>query len=107
MEHLITIAFDFDDKAVSDKIETTVAKEVTNKIVHDVEGRLFSKAGWGAGKIDPQRDSLSHFTESIVREFLDECRDAIIDKAAAILADSYKRTKAWKETMAATMEESK
>jgi len=97
MEHLITIAFDFDDKAVSDKIEATVEKTVVSKIVHDMEGRLFTRTGWGGGKVDPQSDRLSEFTECIVRNFMEDYKDNIIERAAALLADSYKRTKAWKE----------
>lgn len=41
MEHLITIAFDFDDKAVSDRISKTVEKTVAEKIVRDVEKKIF------------------------------------------------------------------
>lgn len=100
MEHIVTIAFDFDDKTVSDKIEATAAKVVIDKITHDIEGRIFTKNGWGGGKIDPQRDPLSSFTEKIVRDFLDDNKDNVIEKAAAMLADSYKRTKAWKERAA-------
>jgi hypothetical protein len=104
MEHIVTIAFDFDDKAVSDKIEASAAKIVIDKIVHDVEGRIFSKSGWGGGKIDPQKDPLSSFTERIVRDFLEDNKDNVIEKAAVMLADSYKRTKAWKEKASEQME---
>lgn len=98
MEHLVTIAFDFDDKTVTDKIHATVEKTVIEKITKDVEKKLFAANwGWNGRGIDPDRDSLSMWTEGLVREVFTEHKDAIISKAAELLVDSFKRTKAWRE----------
>ena len=102
MEHLVTIAFDFDDATVTNKIHNTVEKTVIDKITAEVEGKIFEK-NWGAKKVDPERDSLSWWTERIVKNLFLEHKDEIIGKAAEILADSFKRTKAFKEVAAKAM----
>ena len=103
MEHIVTIAFDFDDATVTKHIEDTVERAVTEKIITDVEERIFTRDRWRTKKVDPERDPLSVWTESVVKEIFLEYKDEIINKAAEILADSYKRTKAWKETAQASL----
>lgn len=65
MQHIVNIAFDFDDEKVKSNIEKTIEKQVV--------------------------------AERIIRAIFLEHKDEIIEKAAYILADSFKRTKAWKE----------
>lgn len=77
MEHLVTIAFDFDDATVTNKIHATVEKTVIDKITAEVEGKIFEK-NWGAKKVDPERDSLSWWTERIVKNLFLEHKDEII-----------------------------
>lgn len=102
MEHLVTIAFDFDDKTVTDKIHGTVEKTVIDKIKTEVEEKIFERDRWSSRRtVDPDRDPLSAWTESIVREIFLEYKEEVISKAAEIVADSFKRTKAWKEAAAA------
>ena len=105
MEHIVTIAFDFDDKTVTKHIEDTVEKAVIDKITTDVEERLFTKDVWRSRnvKVDPENDPLSAWTKHIVEDIFLEYKDEFINKAAEILADSYKRTKAWKETAQASL----
>lgn len=103
MEHLVTIAFDFDDKTVTDRIEKTVEKAVIDKISSEVEEKLFSRE-WGRRTVDPKRDPLSDWTNSVVKGIFLDHKDIIIEKAAELLADSFKRTKAWKEAAVEGME---
>lgn len=104
MEHLVTIAFDFDDKTVADKISKTVEKQVTEEIKKEVEAKLFEKARWPK-EPDPARDPLSLWTRELVREIFLENKDAIVERASEILADSYRRTKVWKEAAAGKIQE--
>lgn len=102
MEHLVTIAFDFDDKTVSDKIHGTVEKTVIDKIKAEVEEKIFERDRWSNRRtVDPDRDPLSSWTENVIKGIFLEYKEEIIGKAAEIVADSFKRTKAWKEAAAA------
>ena len=77
MEHLVTIAFDFDDQTVADKISKTVEKQVTAEIKKEVEAKLFEKDRWRR-EPDPAHDPLSLWTRELVREiFLENKSDAL------------------------------
>lgn len=104
MEHLVTIAFDFDDKTVTEKIHDTVEKTVINQIKAEVEEKIFERDRWRRKTVDPNCDPLSSWTENVVREIFLEYKEEIISKAAEIVADSFKRTKAWKEAATAKLE---
>lgn len=104
MEHLVTIAFDFDDKTVAKKIEDTVEKAVVDKITAEVEEKLFERY-WGRRKVDPENDRLSLWTENVVKEIFLRYKEEIITKAAEIAADSFKRTKVWKEAAQRAIED--
>lgn len=106
MEHLVTIAFDFDDKTVSEKIEKTVEKTVIDKITKEAENKVFrndSWSSWNRREVDPEKDPLSAWTENIVRDIFLHYKDEVIAKAAEIVADKFKRTKAWKEAAGGAM----
>lgn len=105
MEHLVTIAFDFDDKTVTKKIEDTVEKAVINKITAEVEEKLFERDYWNRRKVDPEKDNLSQWTECIVKEIFFGYKEEVITKAAELVADSFRRTKAWKEAAQRAIED--
>lgn len=97
MRHIISFAFDFDDAAVSNKIQDTVEKAVIDKITKDIEVKIFEQGWYFDDNKTVSTDHLSTWAENLIIKIFEENKEAIISQAAKYLADSYKRTKVWKE----------
>lgn len=97
MQHIVSVAFDFDDQAVSEKIQASVEKAVIDKITKDVEVKVFEQDWYFGSNKTVSTDHLSTWTKNLIAKIFEENKETIIDQAAKYLADSYKRTKAWKE----------
>lgn len=100
MQHIVNVAFDFDDKRVTDSIESQVHKEVVDNITEEVKKVIFEKK-WGYDKpYDESNPSpLKQIVEDRVSEMLIENKDFIIDGAIKSLADKLARTKQVKEAV--------
>ena len=68
-----------------------------------VRGQLTKFNLWNRREVDPEKDPLSAWAENIVRDIFLHYKDEVIAKAAEIVADSFKRTKAWKEAAGGAM----
>jgi hypothetical protein len=100
MQHVITIAFDFDDdkvrkiaeKAVSDDMDTIIKNIILDRIAPETYK-------WNSINKDKERDysRLESKVDNAVSAFLEENRDKIIETAADKLTRSIRSTKAWKE----------
>ena len=98
MQHIVNIAFDFDD----DKVKNIAEKAVKNDIDKVIENILLDE-------IAPTKDdylSRQHKRDwsmvyekidSIISDKLDEYKEEIIDTAASRLIRSIGRSKAWAE----------
>ena len=85
MEHIIQFGVSIDD----DKIEKTVIKAASDHLKAEVREQIFSRSGCD-----------KRFTPTvgrIVRDVLTEWKPEILEKAAENVADSIKRSKAYKE----------
>lgn len=98
MQHIINIAFDFDDEKVKAIAENTVAKELDSIIKEIVVERIAPKERnvWGNG-MGHDLAAFDKRTREIIEKFLADNKDEILDRAATKLSESFKRTKAWKE----------
>ena len=105
-EHIINFAIGIDDDAIIKTVQEKAVSSITQDIKVDVLNRLFEGRYYGdkaisksyGGEIELDNHArLTDFATDIVKEAMEQYKDDIIDKAAAILADSYRRTKAWKE----------
>ena len=85
MEHIIQFGVSIDD----DKIEKTVIKAASDHLKTEVREQIFSRSGWDKG--------FTPLVERIVRDVLTEWKPEILEKAAETVADSIKRSKAYKE----------
>lgn len=94
MQHIVNVAFDFDDKKITDSIENQVHKEVVDNITEEVKKIIFEKK-WRYNKpYDEDNPSpLRKIVESRVSEMLQENKDIIIEGAIKSLADKLSRTK--------------
>lgn len=100
MQHIVNVAFDFDDKKVTDSIESQVHKEVVDNITEEVKNIIYEKK-WGYGKSYDKNNPapLKRLIEDRISEMLEENKDIIIDGAIKLLADKLARTKQVKEAV--------
>ena len=98
MQHILNIAFDFDDEKVKKIAENALEKDLDNIIrtiildeIAPYKPNYFEKKGerdW-----TPIRNKVVDGLDKILYEHKEE----IIDIASTKLADSVKRTKVWRE----------
>lgn len=105
MQHIVNVAFDFDDEKVKASIENQVHKEVIDNITNEIKQNMYRKK-WGEcgyDKNDP--GPLKNMIEKNVKDILEEHKEMIIEIAANKLADSLKRSKAVKEAVGHVLDE--
>lgn len=98
MQHIVNIAFDFDDEKVKAIAENAVAKELDSIIKEIVVEQIApSKRNIWDNTKSHNWEAFDKRTREIIEKFLVDNKDEILDRAATKLSESYKRTKAWKE----------
>lgn len=105
MEHILNIAFDFDDERVKQVAEKAVATDmatIINAIVTDKIAPMTS--GW-YGNQERDWSNMWHKVDSAIDKIIADNRDEIIEKAAEKLVKSARSTKAWKARFAEIMDE--
>ena len=85
MEHIVQIGVSVDD----DRIEKAVVESATKAITKEMREHIFSYYGGG----------LTGTAEEIVQNCINEWKPEIIEKAAELVAESMKRSKAYKEKL--------
>lgn len=90
MQHIVQIAFDFDDEKVTKSIEKNVESEVIKNITGEVK-REFIEKRYGS------ESGLKDVVTSVVKEVIEERKDEIVKMASQMLCDKLFRTKAVKE----------
>ena len=94
MEHIVQFAIGFDDEGIRKRLEENAYDDILNKLVNE------AKKGLSLNCSDLyQRQRWSTIVDSALHNYFDENKETIIDLAATKLAESYKRTKAYKEKM--------
>lgn len=83
MEHIVQIGVSVDD----DRIEKAVVESATKAITKEMREHIFSYYG----------SSLTGTAEDIVENCIKEWKPEIIEKAAELVAESMKRSKAYRE----------
>ena len=81
MQHIINVAFDFDDKRITESIEKQVHKEVVNNITNEVKKIIFKTS---YRNIIDENDSepLRKIVELHTKEILNDNKDKIIEIGA-------------------------
>ena len=96
MEHIVQFAVGIDDEAIKKQVEEHAVENIKKELKRDIANKIF-RSDYYKGNADPTIDPLSEFSAEIVKDVMATYKDEIIQCAAELLADSYKRTKAWKE----------
>lgn len=105
MQHIINVAFDFDDEKVKASIENQVHKEVIDNITNEIKQNMYRKKWGGCGYDKDNPEPLKNMIEKNVKDILEDHKEMIIEIAANKLADSLKRSKAVKETVGHVLNE--
>ena len=105
MEHIISIAFDFDDEKVKKTAEDAVNNEMQTIIKGIVTDKIAPMSSGWYGRQERDWKNLWDKVDSAINGILAEHREEIIEKAANKLVKSAKSTKVWKEKFADIMEE--
>lgn len=96
MEHIVQIAFDFDDERVRQTIENTVKKEVIDGIQADITKTLLRNFGsWNSNK----EGTLVDLVRERMDNFLKENKDVILEAAAKNLSERLAKSKKGKELL--------
>ena len=107
-DHILNFAIAIDDDAIIKSIQKNAEKQIINDIKKGLINTIFATGYYGnqsAVSINRYDDSISitqgavltEAAKEIVKNIMAEYKDEIIAAAAKELADSFKRTKKWKE----------
>lgn len=99
MQHVVQIAFDFDDDRVKKILEDNTVDKIQKDIREAVIDQLFEKR-WGNKHASPESDPLQEWVTRMVRETMFENREYICQLAAKELATSMNKNPKWKEKIA-------
>ena len=100
MQHVINIAFDFDDEKVTKIAEAAIENDINSIIEKIIIDYLAPEKtyyyGWEK-KTDRSWEALSKKIDDRIDALIEKYKDEIIEMASDKLVESYRRTKAWKE----------
>ncbi len=114
-DHIVSFAIGIDDNAIVEQIQKSAEKQIINDIKRNVISQIFvGRYGYGRKTpitevygnviLDANDAELSEFAKDLVKEVLVENKDEIVAMAAEKLAESFKRTKAWKDATEEVLE---
>lgn len=113
-EHILNFSIGLDDEGIREAVQKKAENEILKEIKVDILNAIFRTSTYRVeaakinynGEIEISRDAeLTMFTKDLIKETLEENKDAIIKMAAENLAESFKRTKNWKNATAEVMED--
>lgn len=97
MEHIVQFAIGIDDDAIRKRVIESAEKQIIEKLTYDVKSQIFKPHYY---KKDKLTDELQDWVEKRIEDIIIEsCKDEIIERAAAMLADRLSRTKKAKEAL--------
>ena len=94
MEHVIQIGVSVDDEAIQNRIMESAEKQIIGEIKNDIEKKILYKRDRYYGS--PPETELTERAEEIVKEWLNENSDKVIECAGKLIAEKVYRSKAWK-----------
>ena len=95
MEHIVQFAIGFDDEGIRKRLQENAYNDILDKLTNEAKKGLSLNC---SGYYQTQR--WQTMVNEALHNYFDENKEAILDLAATKLAESYKRTKAYKEKMA-------
>lgn len=101
MQHVVNIAFEFDDERIKKTLEDTtvekVQKDIRQAVIDEVFSKSWSGSGWGRNlHADPSKDPLQEWVKREVINLLSDNKEYICKLAAKELAQSMGKSAKWK-----------
>ena len=95
MEHIVQFAIGIDDEAIQKRVIESAYNDVVKQLINEAKQELGL-----AGRVYDRRANWNDLIDLALGNYLEENKDMVIELAANKLAESYKRSKAFKEKMA-------
>ena len=103
MQHIVEVAFDYNDKQISEYIESQLENDVRDSVVAKAWGKF--KDSVPSMTYDKDRDFMEYMADAVYKRFMDEHRDELVRLAALTLAMRTDRRRPWKDALADAMTE--
>lgn len=98
MQHIVEVAFDFNDKLITKYIESQLEEDVRDSVVAKAWKEF--KDSVPSMTYDRDRDFMDFMTDAVYKRFIEEHEAELMRLAALTLAMRAGRRKAWKEALA-------
>lgn len=98
MQHIVEVAFDYNDKQISEYIESQLENDVRDSIVAKAWGKF--KDSVPSMTYDRDRDFMDFMADAVYQRFMEEHGAELVRLAALTLAKRTDHRKAWKEALA-------
>lgn len=97
MEHIVQFAIGIDDEAIKKQVKVSGYKDVINGLMKEAKSGLVGTPYASENYLGRVEINWDRVLEAKMKEFMEKNKDVIIEKAAEKLAESYRRTKKFKE----------
>lgn len=98
MQHIVEVAFDYNDKAITEYIERQLESDVRDSVVAKAWKKFEDSVP--CRTYDTERDFIDFMADAMYRRFMDEHEADFVRLAAMTLAMRAERRKTWKEALA-------
>lgn len=98
MQHIVEVAFDFNDKAITAYIENQLEKDVRDGITSKAWKEFRDRVPHVT--YDRDADFMEYMADSVYKRFMDEHANELVRLAVLTLAKRTSCRKAWKEVLA-------
>lgn len=95
MEHIVQFAIGIDDEAIRKRVIESAYNDVVKQLMDEAKKEVGL-----AGRVFDHKANWNNLIDQALRNYLEENKEIVIDRAANKLAESYKRSKTFKEKMA-------
>jgi hypothetical protein len=98
MQHIVEVAFDFNDKAITEYIEKNLEDDVRDECARRAYKKFVSTIPHSSYSVES--DVQNFMVDAIYERFMEEHGTELVRLAALTLAKRTDRRKAWKEALA-------
>ena len=97
MEHVVQFAFSLDDRVIQKRLEDEAFKTVCDDLKYDLIKSLPKRHSYIRGMSQTEKVDWRSVTEKMIKDILNENKDAIIEAAGKEMAEVFKRSKDYRE----------
>ena len=88
-QHIVNVAFDFDDQKVREILEQSAVEDVENKLLGEIKEAIRGEGYYRA----TEKEAMKSMVERQIDRFLEENRDTIIEVVVERLYERISRVK--------------